>query len=393
MKDLTLRTAILSVSLLIMSPTAVSPALADMIAAFPEINPNTIMWVVTLPSIAMVVFSLVYSRLVKFMTKRSLLIIALTCFVLGGIAPVFMDNIYLILTMRGVFGIGIGFLMPMSSGLVADFYQGRDLEAMMGMQSAFVNFGGLVFMLVGGILAAIYWNFTFLVYLIGLPVAAFVLIKLPEPQKYAPSEAVKATVPPVVFKQIAGLFLFNLLFFVLMTNAAVMIVSESLGSAAQAGTVLTLFMVGGLTAGILFGKTAQLCSKYTNTAGWLATGAGMLLIAVSHSIAPIVTGAFIAGAGLATTMPSYLIKISALTPAAATSVAYAYAFCFIGIGQFISPPVFELIIALFGQDIGRFPIFTAALLLLLAGLINAVLTSLSPPSQASTNPSELAKDC
>jgi MFS family permease len=368
MKRLSMRAVVLSLSLLVMSPVAVSPAVADMIAAFPDTNPNTVMWVVTLPSIAMVIFSLVYGRLVKFLAKRTLVLIAMSCFLIGGITPAFLDNINLILVMRGIFGISIGFLMPLSTGLIADFYEGEDRASMMGWQSAVVNFGGLIFMFTGGLLAAIHWNYTFLAYLVGLFIAMWVFLRLPEPAKVSFSEAEKVKMPARLVTQIGGVFLYNLLFFALMTNASVLISSEGLGDASDAGTVLSMFAVGGFIAGVVFGKTVKIFGRFTNAFGWLSTGVGMMIIALSGGLPLIIAGAFITGIGLATTMPSYLIKVSLIVPASAISAAYAYVFGFVGTGQFISPIVFELIINLFGQEIGRFPILTSAVILLVTGL-------------------------
>lgn len=367
MEKLSMRAVVLSISLLIMSPTAVSPAVADIIAAFPSVSPVTTMWVVTMPSITMVIFSLVYGGLVKFLAKRTLIAIAMACFLVGGITPAFMNNIYLILAMRALFGAGIGFLMPLSTGLITDFYDGPDRASMMGWQSAVVNFGGLAFMFTGGILAAIHWNYTFLAYSIGIIVAVWIFIKLPEPVRNDPKTSEKAGVPRSVFPLIAGVFLFNILFFALMTNASVMISSEGLGETAQAGIVLTMFSVGGFFAGIAFGKTAKIFGALTNAAGWLATGAGMAVIAASHGIPLIAAGSFMAGMGMATVMPSYLIKIAVKTPAPAIAMAYACFFCFVGIGQFISPLIFDLVTGIFGQEFGRFPIMISAYTLLAAG--------------------------
>ena len=373
MEKISMRAAVLATSLLIMSPIAVSPAVADMIAAFPRVNPNITVWVVTMPSIAMVIFSLVYSRLVLFIAKRTLIAIAMTCFIIGGITPAFLNDIYLILAMRFVFGAGIGFLMPLSSGLVADFYDGEMRAAMMGWQSAFVNFGGLLFMFTGGLLAAIHWNLTFFAYTIGFLVAAWVLFMLPEPKKAVQPESGPVSMPYPVFALISGIFLFNILFFALMTNASVMISSENLGDASQAGTVLTMFSVGGFFSGVMYGKTAKIFKRFTNTAGWSFTGIGMLIVGLSSYLPVIIVGTFLAGAGMAITMPSYLIKISQEAPASAISVAYAYTFVFVGVGQFISPIFFDGLIRLFDAAIGRFPILASAAILLSVALLQLLL--------------------
>lgn len=363
-----MRAVVLSLSLLILSPPAVSPAVADMIEAFPQVSPNIVMLVLTMPSIIMVIFSLVYSKLVRFTARRTLVNTAMICYIIGGVAPAFLDNIYMIILMRGIFGIGIGFLMPIATGIITDFYDGQDRATMMGWQSAAVNFGGLVFMFGGGLLAANNWQNTFYIYLIGLAIAIWVFLKLPEPQVAAQEKGIKIKLPLPVIYQVLGIFVFNMLFFTIMTNSSVMISNEGIGTTSEAGTVLTLFMIGGFGAGLVFGKTVNIFRRLTTAAGWLFTGAGLLIIGLSYSLIPIAAGAFFAGFGMATTMPSFLIKISTVAPVESVSVAFGFVAVAVGTGQFISPILFDLINRLFNQEIGRFPIFTSAILLIVGGI-------------------------
>ena len=376
-KNISIKAVILAIPFLQMSATAISPALADIMADFPHISANTITWMVTLPSFTSVISALVLSRLVTFMTKRTLLMIALGSFLIGGVVPYFIDNIYLILALRAVFGTSIGFLMSLSPDLVAAFFDGEERASMMGNQSAAVNLGGLFFMFFGGILAAIHWNATFLVYLIGLPIAFWIFFKLPEPKRIKREHKGKNSLPVKVYILLGGVMLFNTLFFSLITNASFMISAENLGDTTQAGEVLTFFTVGSFLAGLIFGKTYGAFSNYTTAFGWLCAGTGMLTVGLSHNLTLIVIGSLLTGAGMATTMPSYLIKLSHSAPPKAVSIAFAYTAVAAGVGQFISPYFLGIFNLIFSREIGRFPILVSSILLLLMAAAIFVSTRIS----------------
>ncbi len=381
-KNISMKAVILAIPFLQMSATAISPALADIMADYPHISANMVTWMVTLPSFTSVIAALILSRLVTFMTKRSLLMIALGSFLIGGIVPYFIDNFYLILVFRAVFGTSIGFLMSLSPGLVTDFFDGEERAAMMGNQSAAVNLGGLVFMFFGGILAAVHWNVTFLVYLIGLPIALWIFLKLPEQVNFEQEHKEKINLPVKVYILLGGVMLFNTLFFSLMTNASVMISAEKLGDTTQAGEVLTFFTVGSFLAGMFFGKTYKTFSSYTTAFGWLCAGTGMLIAGLSHNLILIIIGSFLTGAGMATTMPSYLIKLSHSAPPNAVSIAFAYTAVAAGIGQFLSPYFLGIFNLIFSREIGRFPILVSSIILLMMAIAIFISTRVSRNNMA-----------
>lgn len=372
MSKLSLKAVVLSLSLLLMSANAASPAIANIIAAFPNTNPSTIMWVITLPSIVSVVFSFIYGRLVLTIKKKTLFYLAMVCFVIGGVVPAFLNSITLILVMRGVFGISLGFLMPLATGLIADFFEGQERASMMGLQSAFINLGGMIFQLMGGFLAASGWHHTFYAYLFGIVIVIWVLYKLPEPKRVeqaAMGEGEKIKLPGKLFVILGILSLYNLLFVALFTNASVVIVNNGLGDASSTGIALTFFNVAGLFAALAFGKVTQVLKGFVTPIGWILTGVGYGLVALSHDLNFVFVGCVIAGAGAAVTMPSYFIKVSMASPPAATGLAFAYMGSFTGIAQFVSPMIFGFIAKLVGQELGRFPIAISAVGLLTIGVL------------------------
>lgn len=112
---------ILSIATLVYGTGALAPALADIAKAFPGTSRETIQMVATVPALMIMVSTLVCGQLSQWMRKKTLVLIGMILYALGGILPAFFGGISFILIMRGVYGAGCGFLIPLSQSLIADF--------------------------------------------------------------------------------------------------------------------------------------------------------------------------------------------------------------------------------------------------------------------------------
>ncbi|SMD14559.1 MFS transporter [Sporomusa malonica] len=389
MNRVLLKAAVLSISLLLLAATAVSPAIANISAAFKQVSAQTIMLLVSLPSMTMVLASLVFGKLSESMSRRTLFHVAMLLFLIGGITPYFMNDITMILVMRAILGLSLGLIFPLSLVLISDFFEGGERATIMGLQSVCVNIGGIIFSLLGGLLCVADWHNTFLAYAFGFLVLIFVYFYLPEPPKPQVTanqgDAAKTPLPGKVYFIESVVFLYNLLIFVFFTNVAIQVVGENMGNAASAGIALTMFTGGGLVGGLLFGKAMQLLKNYTIAVGWLLTGAGMALIAGTHDFTLLLTGCFIGGIGFSTTCPAFFVTLSVLSPPARVAFSIALASALSGIGQFVAPFVFEVVSGQFGQGPGRFPLFVSAVSFVAVGVLLLLQNYTQSPSSAKLN--------
>ena len=165
--------SILSVSVLtIMAPTAVSPALAAIRDAFPQITATQAKLVLTLPTLVMMPMGLLSARLTAKIDKKKLLLAGMTLFLVFGVAGGFVNDFRLLLLMRLLFGVGLGIMTPLSTSLIFDFAPDPGKRSkLLGIQGSFNQLGGLLFMSLSGVLASISWRYSFLCY-------AFVVISL-----------------------------------------------------------------------------------------------------------------------------------------------------------------------------------------------------------------------
>ena len=196
MSSLLVKISILSISLLtVMASAAISPALAKIRQAFPGTDITLIKLVLTLPSLLIIPFSLLGGWLASRMQKKTILLVGLVIYFLGGVGGGFAKSITQLLVIRGIFGIGVGLIIPLSISLIADFYEKQERAKMMGLSGSVSHFGGVVFLLLSGWLACMSWRYAFGVYGLSALIMVTVFFWLPEPPVKQAAGSAKVALP------------------------------------------------------------------------------------------------------------------------------------------------------------------------------------------------------
>jgi MFS family permease len=351
--------------------------MADIIKAFPEYDPTIVMLVATFPGLIQIVPALFYGKLTKVFKKKTLLFIGLTLFIVGGTLPTFIDNLPLIIAMRGLLGLGVGITMPLSIDVITDFFDGRERDFLIGFgTSTIACIGAIFFQLGGGILADSFgWQYGFLTYLFPIWILAITIVYLPEPEKKQISETTggkaKVKLPKAIYWVCLGQVFFSALIFGYVTNISVVIQGDQLGTATEAGLAISIFTFGTLLAGFVFGKVKHALPNFYLPVGVFVTGLGMVICYFSPTLTMIFIGSIIGGAGMGIGLPGVFTRVSELTPAGAPPQV-GLVVVGQGLGGIMGPFAFQVIQNIFNQDIGRFPIAISSVGLILLALIWAV---------------------
>ncbi|MDQ1003676.1 MFS family permease [Neobacillus niacini] len=351
--------------------------MADIIKAFPDYDPTIVMLVATFPGLIQIVPALFYGKLTKVFKKKTLLFIGLSLFIIGGTLPTFIDNLPLIIAMRGLLGLGVGITMPLSIDIITDFFDGRERDFLIGFgTSTIACIGAIFFQLGGGILADSFgWQYGFLTYLFPIWILALTIVYLPEPEKKKVSEATgskaKVKFPKAIYWVCLGQVIFSALIFGYVTNISVVIQGDKLGSATEAGLAISIFTFGTLLAGFVFGKVKHALPNFYLPVGVFVTGLGMVICYFSPNLTMIFAGSIIGGAGMGIGLPGVFTKVSELTPVGAPPQV-GLVVVGQGLGGILGPFGFQVILNIFNQDIGRFPIAISSVGLILLALIWAV---------------------
>ena len=175
-----LTVSILSLSLLtVMAGAAVAPALNTIKAYFSDVNQTVTQMIISMPALFIVIMSPIFPKLCARFKSKVLLMIGLLLYVVGGSMAGIFNNIYVVLFFRSLIGIGVGIIMPLSTGLISFYFTRDKQDKLMGYSSAMNQMGGVIATLAAGLLSSISWRLSFLVYLMGLLSIVLCLLYVP----------------------------------------------------------------------------------------------------------------------------------------------------------------------------------------------------------------------
>ena len=339
----------------VMAGAAISPALGLIAANFPEADPVLIKLILTAPSLIIIPFTFISSWLTARMPKRTVALIGLSIYVVAGVGAQFTNTIETLLAFRFVLGAGVGLFMPLGITLISDHFRGREQVKMMGYNSAFSNFGGIITMMLAGYLAAISWRAPFNVYLMGVIIFAMVFFFLPKdkPLKRDKNEP-KSKIPLMVFGYAAASAGIMLVYYSVATNMALYLEQSDIGGSALAGTVISFTTVGGMITSLALIQLEDILKSYIIPVSLLMMGVAFTGLALSHSIPIILACTCMVGFGQGILFPIINVKALGLVNPLHSDRVIAIVSSSIFVGQFSSPLVLDGIARAVGFPAIRF---------------------------------------
>ena len=106
----------------------VSPVLGDIQANYPEISVDLVQMLVTGPALLSMAVALLSGWLVRFVSKKKLVVFAAFLSGLAGFLPYLSDSFWLLFFSRIVYGAGLGIASTMNLAVVAQLYGNADLS-------------------------------------------------------------------------------------------------------------------------------------------------------------------------------------------------------------------------------------------------------------------------
>ncbi|MHA6261205.1 MFS transporter [Sporosarcina sp. CAU 1771] len=358
----------------VMAGAAISPALGLIAKAFPDASPTMIKLILTAPSIMIIPFSFLSSYLTSKLTKKTIIMIGLVIYLIGGIGPQFVPTIELLLLFRLILGAGVGLVMPLSMSLINDYFIGRERTKMMGYNSAFSNLGGILTMLLAGWLATFGWRVPFNVYFLGLFIFILIFFFLPkgEVQERQKNEE-KSKLPLAVFGFALSMGGIMLAYYSIATNIAIYLEQSELGGAALAGTVISFTTVGGMITSLFLVQIELVLKKYIIPIMLFGMGLAFLLLTFTHSVPIIIVSVCLIGFGQGSLFPILVLKALDSVPLHQADKAIAVTSSFTFLGQFLSPILLDGIGKLANQESIRFQYGVLSITILIIVLISALM--------------------
>lgn len=382
------RLSIYWVSFLLLGLNAISPAMSTIAEAMPGRSPVEIQMLEQLPYLLTIPTLLTAGMLSKKISRKLLMIIGMSCYLVGGCVCIFAAEYHVILVCRCLLGIGIGILNPCTDGLIADFfYDSKDYPKMIGLNYAFKSAGGVFYSLCAGHLATISWHAVFFVYLIGFPVLFFLLFVIPD----APSRTedmplfVKVNgkrrlqLPAIVAPIMVLAFLGSLAVSTTNTNVSFLITDNGFGTAATAGIAAALFTLGNFAGSTSYSKFNQYLGTHAYLIGQVTLLSGLLVCGFSGNLTMVFIGVFLMGLGNGTMDPALMYRVGKLGVGNAT-LYFAVFMAAMNLGSTVQGMLIPTIsMALGGTGYGALNYLVGAAVMVIAILICLVINSKLKP--------------
>ena len=370
-KSLTL--SILSLSLLtVMAGAAVAPALGVIRAHFSGSNQLFVQMIISVPALFIVITNFIFPRLCRVSGAKTLVMIGLLLYTVGGCAAGFFDNIFVVLIMRAFVGIGVGIIMPLSTGLLSYYYSPEEQAGLMGYSSAMNQMGGVVATLLSGLLANISWRVSFLVYLMGLISIVLCLIYLPNDKitQEGPAEEKSAKGGTAgVFRDnivyILAMFLLMSIFFIYPANFAMETVSEGIIPQNYIAVIMASMDFIAFLGGLLFVSAKKALGGNTKFLAPVCFLAGYLLLAAVGGWAGTLIGSVFIGFANGAGIPFIMTEASMKAGKAAATTVMPLISAALYLAQFVSPVLMSVVRAIFGEGAAHLPYWFAVVLAVL----------------------------
>lgn len=381
-------------SLVQMGTNGIAPILAQIAADFPSASDTQIQFLMTFPSIFCLIFTLVSALLSDRLPKKTLAVSGLSIICITGVAACSFHGSLIILYVWAAFlGIGIGMVAPLAPSLVNECFEGKEKQTMLGWQNSANNIGSMLMTLIGGFLARLGWNFGYLVYLLGIFGIIFSLIGIPGKQRNrlsagpmpegasdtvsvpksiasSSNKAVRGKFRIVILKEMLITALFLFIYAAAPANLAMLVSERGLGDTAYSGTISTMFLLGGMITGILFGWISSKLKRWTAMTGASILAIGACLIAVSHSTIPLVIGCLVAGASISMTLPVCMGSASRLKGYETLNSALILSSSFVGV--FIAPFITNIASTITGSENTMYRFYTIAVIAVILAIITVI---------------------
>ena len=367
-------TILLGSAMTVLAAAILSPALPAIAEAFQDV-PNVdilVPLVLTITPLFVAIGSPFAGTLLDRVGRKPVLVTAVILYALAGTSGYVLETLPAILAGRALLGLAVAGIMSGFTTLIGDYFSGPRLRQMVGYQGAAMAFGGVVFLVVGGILADAGWRFPFLTYLYAILILFGVLFTIDEPdasQRNADAD-VESEAGDVPVKTIALIYAFAfvimVLFYVSVVQLPFYLSATTSVSLSQIGLALAVQALVAAVVSLLYGRIkARLSYQTISGLILLSMGIGYLAIALGASYMASVVGLFLSGIGLGLLLPNLNLWLVSIAPASLRGRAVGGLTMLIFFGQFMSPVVFQPVADAVGL-VGAFAVAAGALLLLAA---------------------------
>ena len=370
-----LKWTLLLVALTNMPSLALSPA-TEQIRQYFGVSLPTVQTAMSFVNVIQIAVALIAMYLINraIITKKLAVVLGQSFFVATVVfVLLFHTSFWCVWCLSVLIGCSTGLFVTNAFGIMFDLFEPEERQKIAGYQTSCINGGGIAMSLAGGLLASFFWYGGYLVYSIGLIMAILCAINIPS---YKTPKAMNggqkhSRIDGHVFFYAAGTLLFMMTYPVVGQNLSTHLSKSFENYSTLAGVCSSIQMVGGVCAGIIFGKLSKKLKDDIMVLACCMLFIGFLLLSLFPSSLPVtILAVFVAGASISMFNPwaTYGVSVysdptnSAITSVIISSIAPSS-------GGFLSPVFFTNVTNALRPDSTIFRYRFAAVFVLIFGAV------------------------
>lgn len=260
-----------------------------------------------------------------------------------GVLGAYMPNAPMLFADRFLLGTATAAIMSSSVALIAMFFQGEKQLKIIAIQGMSMEFGGVIFLSISGILADVSWQSPFYIYSLGIAALILMLLFIPrhgnnsrkDDGSQDDAQALRKGVPVPLVLLIA--FLGMLMFFTAMVSLPIFLQTQLGYSPSFTGYYLAVLdLIAVLAAGFMPGVVKKISEKGCLTLAFCCYCIAFLLYFVSGAAVILWIAVIFAGIGFGCSTPLFnSLIVSKSTPEKkGTNISFCTMAMFMG--QFLS---------------------------------------------------------
>ncbi|MFU8839294.1 MAG: MFS transporter [Nitriliruptoraceae bacterium] len=390
-------------TLTVMAPTIVAPALPSIARSFAGTPGADVLvpLVLTLPALVIAATAAAVGLLVDRVGRRPVLLVGVALYGVAGGTGLLATTLPGLLAGRVGLGLAVAAVLTAVTTVIGDLYRGADRSRMLSRQAAVMGASGTLFTIISGLLAGIGWRWSFLLYTVAWLLVPAILRWLPEPRREVPLVGVArpdrpvsgpGTVsdperipadpatggrrggPVVVTVTIALLALVQIVFYLFPVQLPFVLEETFSLAPARTGLFIALPPLAYALASLTSARVASGQRRANVVAlAFLVTGAGYLAVGLATTLAVIVPGLVVGGAGLGLIVPNLVGWVAQAASPRVRGRLMGVMTSALFLGQFLSPLVWAPVLRVTGRQAG---LAVAAGLLVVLALVAVALDHL-----------------
>ncbi len=386
-----LKLTILVIAMFQMPTLAISPAISKIMSQFGR-DLATVQTALQIPNLvspfAAILASIIVAKAKGKLPKKYVIIFGLGCIVVAATGIVLFSTQFWTLYLWGaLIGVSIGLFIPTTASLMMDSFDEDAVRVISGQQTSFINIGGIIMSILGGLLADMIWFGGYLTFYFGVPIIILCIIYLPTKARIQAAAEQSTSGEPVEdkskFNWNVAFYGFCIFFFMMCSNVSgpnlsVYVIDQlKIGTSSTTGYISAVQMLGGACSGMLFSKLSSKLRDYMIPMAFLTLCIGFTVLGTANSLVMIFIGAFLTGSAMSMCMPQCMFSISLYVDEHSSTFANAISSSIApSLGGFLSPVIFTpLTTALFGEAVSSRYLFLSCVTLVLCVLLVVIMTA------------------